>query len=215
MRDNIGLYRKLPQPEKSKLEELIPNFLGNVEFIPQGYPKITEKMRVCVATEACILILGRSLQDYRHLQTLEIWKGNPEGRSDRIGDASRTRVRLNWEATSEAAKNPEDNHTLTIHEFAHVIDQADDAEADSIPLPTNSDERKKWEEFVRQGKRAISRSRWSDDKHVVDEYGATKDAEFFPCATESFFEKPKELQKDHPEIYGMLKEFYQLDPVVW
>jgi len=215
MRDNIGLYRKLPEPEKLKLEELIPDFLGNVDFVPQGYPEITEKMRICVATEACILILGRSFEDYRHLQTVELWNSNPDGKYDTIGDANRIRVRLSWEATAEAARNPEDNHNLTIHEFSHVIDQADDAEADSIPLPANSDERKKWEEFVRQGKRAISRSRWSDDKHVVDEYGATKDAEFFPCATESFFEKPKELLKDHPEIYEMLRGFYRLDPAQW
>jgi len=37
-------------------------------------------------------------------------------------------------------------------------------------------------------------------------------AEFFAVATEYFFEKSKELQRLHPELYEELKRFYQQDP---
>jgi len=215
MRDNIGLYRKLPEPEKLKLEELMPDFIGNVDFVPQGYPEITEKMRICVATEACILILGRSFEDYRHLQTVELWNSNPDGKYDTIGDANRIRVRLNWEETLKTVANPEDNFNIIIHEFAHVIDNADDGDAQSIPLPANSKERKEWEELARREQRAIKRSRWDVDKHLIREYGAENKAEFFTCATEAFFEKSMELQRDHPEIYETLRGFYRLDPAQW
>ena len=47
---------------------------------------------------------------------------------------------------------------------------------------------------------------------VLDDYGATDPAEFFAVATECFFEKPRVLQKRHPELYEELKTFYRQDP---
>jgi len=31
-------------------------------------------------------------------------------------------------------------------------------------------------------------------------------------ATETFFEKPVQLERDHPELYAQLKQFYGQDP---
>ena len=47
---------------------------------------------------------------------------------------------------------------------------------------------------------------------ALDEYGATNKAEFFAVATESFFEKPVQLEREHPALYGQLREFYRQDP---
>ena len=52
-------------------------------------------------------------------------------------------------------------------------------------------------------------------KSVMDEYGATNPGEFFAVATETFFEKPAQLQKKHPELYQELQGFYKVDPVEW
>jgi hypothetical protein len=40
-------------------------------------------------------------------------------------------------------------------------------------------------------------------------------SEFFPCATEAFFERSTELRDKWPEIYGVMKDFYQLNPAEW
>ena len=50
---------------------------------------------------------------------------------------------------------------------------------------------------------------------VLDDYGATNPAEFFAVSTETFFEKPRQLEEKHPELYGQLKRFYGLDPLNW
>jgi len=50
---------------------------------------------------------------------------------------------------------------------------------------------------------------------VLDEYGATDEAEFFAVATECFFEKAEELRDVHAELYEALKDFYQQDPASW
>ena len=52
-------------------------------------------------------------------------------------------------------------------------------------------------------------------KSVMDEYGATNPAEFFAVATETFFEKPVQLQKKHPELYHELQGFYKVAPIEW
>jgi Mlc titration factor MtfA (ptsG expression regulator) len=50
---------------------------------------------------------------------------------------------------------------------------------------------------------------------VIDGYGATNPAEFFAVSTETFFEKPKVLQKRYPDLYTELATFYALDPLSW
>ena len=45
----------------------------------------------------------------------------------------------------------------------------------------------------------------------MDAYGATNEAEFFAVATEVFFEKPKQMRRELPELYEILRKFYNLD----
>ena len=70
----------------------------------------------------------------------------------------------------------------------------------------------------------------SGEGHIIDQYALTKSehvigatnsgntvpylvrSEFFPCATEAFFERSTELRDECLEIYGVMKDFYQLDP---
>ena len=47
---------------------------------------------------------------------------------------------------------------------------------------------------------------------LIDRYGATNPAEFFAVATETFFEKPRQLRSKHPELYLQLQQFYSQDP---
>jgi Mlc titration factor MtfA (ptsG expression regulator) len=49
----------------------------------------------------------------------------------------------------------------------------------------------------------------------MDKYGATDPAEFFAVATETFFEKPVQLKKKHPELYHELQGFYKVNPIEW
>ena len=55
--------------------------------------------------------------------------------------------------------------------------------------------------YLRRGRRS-----------VLDSYGGTNPAEFFAVATESFFEKPHQMRKRHPELYEELRDFYKQDP---
>ena len=41
-----------------------------------------------------------------------------------------------------------DNYNITLHEFAHILDNSDDRVAQSVPVPVLSPDRKTWEEMV-------------------------------------------------------------------
>jgi Mlc titration factor MtfA (ptsG expression regulator) len=56
--------------------------------------------------------------------------------------------------------------------------------------------------------RAEGRRKGRRTRHVVRQYGATNEAEFFAVATEAFFEKPRQMRARHPELYEALAEYY-------
>ena len=212
-----ALYNRLPSDLKTKLEGLMHVFLHEVAFEVKGFDKVTEVMRICVAAEACVLILDRGYNSYRKLKRVQIWKEPlKDDRGEFAGWAGREDVSLQWEPVLRGMKQGNDNYNVILHEFAHVLDQADDSEAQSIPVAVDSvAERRKWEEVIAREYPKIKAAYKEGRAHTIDEYALASNAEFFSCATESFFERPKKLKEYHPEIYDILEGYYGLDPLPW
>jgi Mlc titration factor MtfA (ptsG expression regulator) len=53
------------------------------------------------------------------------------------------------------------------------------------------------------------------EETFLDPYAAEDEAEFFAVATEDFYERSTLLQDAHPQLYGLLAEFYGVDPAGW
>ena len=47
---------------------------------------------------------------------------------------------------------------------------------------------------------------------LLDCYGATNPAEFFAVATECFFQLPRHMAAQHPDLYEIFRDFYRQDP---
>lgn len=50
---------------------------------------------------------------------------------------------------------------------------------------------------------------------LLDPYAASEPAEFFAVATETFYQRPHELQRRHPGLYEQLRRYYRVDPACW
>jgi Mlc titration factor MtfA (ptsG expression regulator) len=50
---------------------------------------------------------------------------------------------------------------------------------------------------------------------LIDQYGVTNPAEFLAVATETFFEKPRQLRAKHPGLHSQLQQFYCQDPAAF
>jgi Mlc titration factor MtfA (ptsG expression regulator) len=214
--DCSALYNRLPPDLKTKLEGLMHVFLHEVAFEVKGFDEVTEEMRICVAAEACVLILGRGYESYFKLKRVKIWKEPlKDDRGEFGGWAGRRNVSLHWDAVLHGMKWGDDNYNVILHEFAHLLDQAEDMQAQSIPVAEDSADRAKWEELLKREYPRIKAAHKARRAHTIDEYALSTEAEFFSCATESFFERPKELKKYNAEIYGIMRDYYGLNPVEW
>ncbi|MDP5337040.1 MAG: zinc-dependent peptidase, partial [Nodularia sp. (in: cyanobacteria)] len=87
--------------------------------------------------------------------------------------------------------------------------------ANGVPiLPRNSDY-PVWAQVMTAEYQKLCDDIHTKVKTVLDSYGRINPAEFFAVATETFYEKPRQLKRKHPALYEQLQRYYQLDPVQW
>ena len=228
--NNFKLYLSLTREQQLKLEGLINLFLEEKNFEGCGGLEITDEIRVTIAAQACLLLLNNSTQPwYSRLTTIYVYpsayktKVNGVMANGFVGTKEVVRlgeswvggtVVLSWNHSKHGAINFEDGKNVVLHEFAHQLDQAD-GDSDGVPALATENCYMSW--GVVHGKEfdKLVRKTMKNHKTVMDKYGATNEAEFFAVATESFFEKPAQMTKKHPELYDTLKKYYGLDPVSW
>ena len=223
----VKIFHRLPEKLRPRLEQKMMQFLATISFKTKGLIKdgFSDRIRICVAAEASLLVLNRDFAGYRWLKVVEICN-RIEGAS---GRANRESVELEWEAVQRGLADCTDGHSVTLHEFAHVLDTADDNRAQSIPGYKDSPEYSRWEELLDREFDRLWVAHESGEGSVIDSYALKVEheyvgpergnplirPEFFPCATEAFFERPNQLQGQCPEIYQLMEEFYRMDPAEW
>ncbi len=212
--DKVAFYGSLDEALRERFLTYLKIFLWEKHFIAAGGMEITDEVKVVVSAAAVRLILHLDLSMYNRLTEIVIYPSHykhPDQDSVVFGEAhSWGTVVLSWDAVVSGLSNPSDGHDTATHEFAHVLDQVDGS-FDGTPELRCSTHYRPWAEVMtehylklRKGKR--------HQRRVLRKYGATNEAEFFAVATESFFEKPVQMQKRTPELYDELKRFYGCDP---
>jgi len=223
--NSVSLARGLSSEERERLLRLVQVFLTDKHFEGCGGLTLTEEMKVTIAAEACLLLLHLEGPCYPTLRTVLVY---PHGfvpkfaRSPRTGEIERPPARLigeswgdgvvviSWDDAVRGARNPDDGDNVVLHEFAHQLD-AEDGVSDGAPILPPSALRT-WGSVLSQEYERLRQDAADDRRSALDAYGATNKAEFFAVATESFFEKPVEPERDHAALYGQLREFYRQDP---
>lgn len=178
-----------------------------------------------MAAQACLLLLHRETPCYERLHSIHVYPGRDFALSSAAAAAGECWehgvVLLAWDAVRGGAANPFDGNNVVLHEFAHLLDY-EDGQPDGTPLldrgaaPAEEAGRyTAWARMLSKEYEEFQLSIEKDDKPVLNSYGLGDPAEFFAVATECFFEKPRQLQKRHPELYAALKLFYKQDPAAW
>jgi Mlc titration factor MtfA (ptsG expression regulator) len=120
-------------------------------------------------------------------------------------------VIVNWRDLQYARESANSGNHLAIHEFAHQLDLINSPFADGLPpLPAAIDE-SPWKEGMQREFQA-ARSMVADGYRVfINDYGLTKESEFFAVASELYFQSPHALAEYHPNVFELLRQFYQQD----
>lgn len=228
LQQSLPVYAALPPEQQVKLQDMVKFFIARKKYYGCGGLTITDEMRVVIAAEACLLVLYRGGALYPKLKSILVYPtafrvDRQEHQSDGtvasgghslLGESwSNGRVILSWDDVTRGIADFSDGHNVVLHEFAHQLDAESGTTNGAPPLRSNS--YRAWASIFTKNFEDLELRSFRGLETVMDEYGATNPAEFFAVATETFFEKPHQLQKRRPELYEELQRYYQVDPRQW
>ena len=227
LQTSIASYRRLPPSSQQKLEDGTRILIAEKDWEGVGGLTLTDEIKVTIAGLASLLVLGFDGDSYPNVETIVVY---PQGflvtdRKNEIrgviaeqvlplaGQAAlQGPVIVSWsDVQHNIASGSQSGHNVVLHEFAHKLDMRDGA-ADGAPYLRDDTQIETWSRVMSAEYQRLVQQTQSGEAGVLDAYGATNAAEFFAVATESFFEKPHELQETHPELYAVLRDFYRQDP---
>lgn len=226
---NLPLHARLPEEIRQRLHERIARFVATVRFEGCNGLDLTEGMILTVAAQACLLVLHREGPPYPGLKVVYLYPTTfssvqkrvdgmgvvTEGEVHRLGESWETgTVVLAWDSVEQGARNIHDANNVTFHEFAHQLDHEDGVTDGAPGLPSRQAYRS-WARVFRENYADFIGQLEHGRKTLIDSYGATNPAEFFAVATETFFEKPRQLAERRPDLYQELAGYYGLDPREW
>ncbi len=227
LQERVPYYRLLSPEEQVELRKLIRVFLAEKMFEGCGGLEMTDEIRVTIAAQACILLLNREHDYYAGLRSILVYPSSysapaefvdpvgivHEGAEGRLGEAwLRGAVILSWDDVRRGSADSEDGHNVTLHEFAHQLDQ-EDGSFDGAPVLEKVSHYRSWAHVLLKEYKALREAANLGQETLIDQYGATNPAEFFAVITEAFFERPKALKEKHPELYEELRKFFRQDPL--
>jgi Mlc titration factor MtfA (ptsG expression regulator) len=222
---NVPMYRRMPPGLRADLEGHVNVFLDEKEFTGCAGLEMTDEIRVTVAAQACILLLGRRARYFPGFTSIYVYPsdyvadapsaGGGVESQNRLGESwQRGPVVLSWCDALHGARDVRDGRNVVLHEFAHKLDE-EDGEVDGAPLLESRSRYAAWARaLLPEYEKLVARTR-RRKRQVIDAYGATNPPEFFAELTVAFFEKPRQLKKKHPELYEEVRGFYQVDPLEW
>lgn len=215
-------WNRLTDAERPRMEQLVARFMERTRWeAAQGF-ELTEDIKVLIAAQASMLLLGLDLDEYPQLTSVIVHPSTVRLHGRRRAAAGtftsgpyhvsgqahyRGPVVLSWAATRRGAQRPHAGTNVVYHEFAHQLDMLDGVVDGTPPIP-DPDDRERWVEVCTA---AFERVR-SGTSEVLRAYAGTDPGEFFAVATEAFFNVPVELATHEPELYAELRRFYRQDP---
>jgi hypothetical protein len=223
------LWSVLTGDERERLEMLALSFIDAHRWEASRGFTITDEMRVLIAAQACVLLLGfqpeiaQGIDPYRRVSSVIVHPSTvvmhgqrttgtqgvmADGPYALLGEAHmRGPVLISWAAALSDVAHPRRGRNVVIHEFAHQLDMLDGI-IDGTPPLGDDDAHARWVEVCTREFQAL---RDGHSSPILDRYGATDQGEFFAVATELLFTRPAEMHAELPELYEVVAGFYRQD----
>ncbi len=214
--ENISFYNSLSPKEKKRFEFKVQEFILNHK-ITGVKTTLTITDKLLVASSAVIPIFGFDNWKYVNLYEILIYpaafnahlkmEGNGRHILGMVGNGNmKGTMILSKEALRHGFKNETDKKNTAIHEFVHLIDRVGGT-IDGIPSALMEKQYAiPWLDLINKKLEEIY-----EDASDINPYGGTNKAEFFSVASEYFFERPKLMQRKHPELYQSLQQIFNQD----
>jgi MtfA peptidase len=225
LHENVFLYGLLSETDQARLLRLVPRFIAGKFWEGCAGLHITDEIRVTIAGQACLLVLGFDDYCFEDCKTILVYPGGYLGVAEdpfgveinaghRLGEAhpGGPVVVSWWHACWGGRHRGETN--LVLHEFAHKLAERGDPTKGIPPLDDPRDV-PHWESILDTEYEQLVEDAEYERPTLLDPYGANNRTEFFAVASECFFLRPVEMRRRHPQLYHLLAEWYRQDPAEW
>ena len=212
----VSFYNSLNEEEKTRFEYKVQEFLLNCRVTGiETSVDVTDK--VLVASSAVIPIFN--FEDWKYINIHEVLlypsmfsdKFDTDGPERNIlgmvgSGYMEGKMILSKPALEHGFRNESDKTNTAIHEFVHLIDKTDGS-IDGIPsLLLDKQYTIPWIDLINKKIDEIF-----DGQSDINPYGGSNRAEFFSVVSEYFFERPRLLAKNHPDLYNLLERVFKQD----
>ncbi|MDB4954131.1 MAG: hypothetical protein JWO36_1700 [Myxococcales bacterium] len=226
---DVTLLRRLDPALHPRLRELVQVFVAEKHWEGCGGVEVTDQHRVVIAAQACMLLVGINNHDlfseavsilvypstvvipHRERGVFEVPPTAPSTETPILGQAFKAgAVVIAWDRALAGARDSDDHANVVMHELAHEIDMHDGPTDGTPPLPSAT-RRRAWaaacEPAFLELRAAVERG----EHTFLGDYAAINEAEFFAVATEAYFTRPRALARALPALFGVLRDFYQVE----
>ena len=217
LNDHVAFYRQLNDAGKFRFENRIKDFLSYVR-IHAVNTEVDELDTLLVACSAVIPVFNFDWH-YYNLRDVLIYADtfNQEEFSvvapernvlGMVGTGAMQRMMiLSKPALRQGFNNENSVNNTGIHEFVHLLDNADGA-TDGVPEQLLSRQYTiPWIKYMNEEIEKIK-----EGNSDINIYGVTSQAEFFAVASEYFFSAPGLFQQNHPELFNLMERIFHVQP---
>ncbi|MDC8785412.1 M90 family metallopeptidase [Roseateles koreensis] len=229
LRRRVPAVQRLPANLQLRLKQDMQVFLAEKPIIGCKGLVVSDDMRVTIAAQACMPLLGLRRGYYPQLKQILLYPGafvveraqtgaagvQMDQRRVLAGESwAQGQILLSWQDVLQGAADPTDGQNVVIHEFAHQLDQVKGF-ANGAPPLNSTPAHRRWARIMQSEFDALRRRLARGETGLIDAYAATDPAEFFAVCSELFFECPTDLAAQHPALYEQLSRYYRINPLSW
>ena len=225
--EKLACLQGMTAVEKAHLRELSTLFLHEKKFFGAQELHLTDAMRVTIAIQACLPVLGLGIGCLSGWTEIIVYPGAFRiDRDDRdaagvvhhqeqalIGESwSRGPLILSWDDVERDMQGKQSGRNVVIHEIAHKLDVLNGSANGYPPLHYGMDVTQ-WAASLSAAYQSLVRRVEHHHRACIDPYAATNPAEFFAVISEYFFCAPEILHAHFAEVYQQLQLYYRQDPL--
>jgi Mlc titration factor MtfA (ptsG expression regulator) len=206
-------YRNLDPLSKSRFEKDVAIVMADCSIEGRQRQELNTRTRLLVAAGFATVLNGRPDWEPPIRDGVLVYPGSTfnrdyeSNRGNRAGQATvNSPLIVTEQSLEDSFARHDDGYNVIYHELAHYFD-FEDGVAEGIPGARMLSERlPQWRDLIRKEWQKVIQGR-----SFLRPYAGTNESEFFAVAVEAFFEIPGDMIRHNRDLYGALKEFFNID----
>ncbi len=210
----MAYFQSLSPIEQKRFAIRCQLFINTKTFIPRGGKGfvLLPEMIAMIAASAVEISFGFPKMGFEHFSRILIYPTDYYSRITRQYHKGEVNVRgmivLSWASFQEGYAKDDDGINLAIHEMAHALKLENRIENGDYQFLDPQLMRELREEFKR-----LSAQQSPAEATLIRAYAMTNIHEFFAVLCENFFERPRALQREHPQLYDIISRLLMQNPL--